>query len=203
MPLWHQAAMKTLLTTYMGRMPPVALIACALNVLCRRLPELKRIDELIGTRVAVRATDTPLRLVFEITPRGVCPALGDAANVEFAATLADLFDIATRREDPDALFFQRRLCVEGETQTGLHLKNILDSVPGAPPEWLRALLPKRTPAPLTEALVKATHVSLNGAHALLAWRQRAQTAPIQTGPAARVPVAVTPRKKWAGEKRSG
>lgn len=203
MPLWHQAAMKTRLAISIGRTPPAALIACAMNVLRRRLPELKRIDELSGTRVAVRATDTPWRLVFEITPRGVRPALGDAANVEFAATLADLFSIATRREDPDALFFQRRLCVEGETQTGLHLKNILDSVPGAPPEWLRALLPKRTPSSLTEMLVKAAHISLHGAHALLLRRQRAYAAPVQTSRATRISVAVAPRQKWSGKKRGG
>ncbi|WP_444678755.1 ubiquinone anaerobic biosynthesis accessory factor UbiT [Halomonas sp. E19] len=35
--------------------------------------------------------------------------------------------LATRREDPDALFFQRRLVIEGDTELGLTVKNLLDS----------------------------------------------------------------------------
>lgn len=38
--------------------------------------------------------------------------------------------LAERRQDPDQLFFQRRLIIEGDTELGLHLKNLLDSV-----EW--------------------------------------------------------------------
>jgi predicted lipid carrier protein YhbT len=36
--------------------------------------------------------------------------------------------LASRREDPDTLFFHRRLCIEGETETGLHVKNLLDAL---------------------------------------------------------------------------
>lgn len=38
--------------------------------------------------------------------------------------------LAERRQDPDQLFFQRRLVVEGDTELGLGLKNLLDSL-----EW--------------------------------------------------------------------
>lgn len=34
--------------------------------------------------------------------------------------------LATRREDPDSLFFQRRLLIEGDTELGLLVKNLLD-----------------------------------------------------------------------------
>lgn len=34
--------------------------------------------------------------------------------------------LATRREDPDSLFFQRRLLIEGDTELGLMVKNLLD-----------------------------------------------------------------------------
>lgn len=46
--------------------------------------------------------------------------------------------LAERRQDPDQLFFQRRLVIEGDTELGLALKNLLDSL-----EWelgLRGLL---------------------------------------------------------------
>ena len=46
----------------------------------------------------------------------------------FAASLNDLILIAGRKEDPDSLFFQRRLRIEGDTELGLELKNLLDSI---------------------------------------------------------------------------
>ena len=61
------------------------------------------------------------------------------ADVTFGASLADYLILARRQEDPDTLFFQRRLTIEGDTEIGLALKNLLDSTDLAP---LFALLPK-------------------------------------------------------------
>jgi predicted lipid carrier protein YhbT len=36
--------------------------------------------------------------------------------------------LATRREDPDTLFFNRRLRLSGNTELGLYVKNFLDSL---------------------------------------------------------------------------
>jgi len=36
--------------------------------------------------------------------------------------------LATRRADPDALFFQRRIRIEGDTELGLAVKNTMDSM---------------------------------------------------------------------------
>ncbi|CCG96496.1 conserved hypothetical protein, putative sterol carrier domain, SCP (fragment) [Marinobacter nauticus ATCC 49840] len=36
--------------------------------------------------------------------------------------------LAERKQDPDQLFFQRRLVIEGDTELGLALKNLLDSL---------------------------------------------------------------------------
>jgi hypothetical protein len=35
---------------------------------------------------------------------------------------------ATRKEDPDSLFFNRRLSLEGDTELGLVVKNTLDAL---------------------------------------------------------------------------
>lgn len=43
--------------------------------------------------------------------------------------------LAQRREDPDRLFFQRQLVIEGDTELGLAVKNLLDAV-----EWRIPLL---------------------------------------------------------------
>ena len=52
----------------------------------------------------------------------------DVCDVSFAAGLNDLILIAGRKEDPDSLFFQRRLRIEGDTELGLELKNLLDGL---------------------------------------------------------------------------
>ncbi len=44
------------------------------------------------------------------------------------ATLRDYAALALRREDPDSLFFTRRLVLEGDTELGLALKNALDAL---------------------------------------------------------------------------
>lgn len=49
-------------------------------------------------------------------------------DVAFSGNLNDLVLIAGRKEDPDTLFFQRRLSIEGDTELGLEIKNLMDSV---------------------------------------------------------------------------
>ena len=51
-----------------------------------------------------------------------------APDVTFCASLNDLVLIAGRKEDPDSLFFQRRLKIEGNTELGLEVKNLIDSL---------------------------------------------------------------------------
>jgi predicted lipid carrier protein YhbT len=54
----------------------------------------------------------------------------------------------SRQEDPDTLFFQRRLTIEGDTELGLEVKNILD-----------ALDHENLPFPLKQLLDSVSHVS--------------------------------------------
>lgn len=50
------------------------------------------------------------------------------ADVSFSADASDLLMIAARKQDPDTLFFQRRLIIEGDTELGLYVKNLLDAI---------------------------------------------------------------------------
>lgn len=50
------------------------------------------------------------------------------ADVRFSASSDDLLLIAGRKEDPDTLFFQRRLKIEGDTELGLEVKNLIDAL---------------------------------------------------------------------------
>jgi len=62
-------------------------------------------------------------------------------DVSFSGNLNDLVLIAGRKEDPDTLFFQRRLSIEGDTELGLEVKNLMDSVDlDALPKALNVLL---------------------------------------------------------------
>jgi predicted lipid carrier protein YhbT len=46
--------------------------------------------------------------------------------------------LANRNYDPDSLFFQRRLCIEGDTDLGLQVKNLIDAVDlDELPPWLK------------------------------------------------------------------
>lgn len=42
--------------------------------------------------------------------------------------LEHFWQLASRQEDPDTLFFNRQLEIEGDTETGLYVKNLLDSL---------------------------------------------------------------------------
>lgn len=55
------------------------------------------------------------------------PAFG-RADVTIRAKLDDYLVLAAQREDPDTLFFTRRLAIEGDTETGLAVKNALDAL---------------------------------------------------------------------------
>ena len=58
---------------------------------------------------------------------GLRPAFG-APDVTVRASLADYLALALRREDPDTLFFTRRLVIEGDTALGLEIRNALDAL---------------------------------------------------------------------------
>ena len=58
--------------------------------------------------------------------------------MRLAANGVDFLRMMLREEDPDTLFFNRKLQIEGDTELGLITKNLLDSV-----EW-----------PFAEQLVK-------------------------------------------------
>ncbi len=50
------------------------------------------------------------------------------SDVTFRGTVDAFVKLATRQEDPDTLFFQRQLSVEGSVELGLGIKNLLDSL---------------------------------------------------------------------------
>ena len=100
------------------------------------------LEALEGKRVRIRLTDAPLQLNLRVTGGALKAAAGrEEPHVILRGRCADFARLATRAEDPDTLFFQRRLSLEGETETGVAIKNALDAL-----EWdwrrhLQALVP--------------------------------------------------------------
>ncbi len=58
------------------------------------------------------------------------------------ASASDFLMLALRKEDPDTLFFSRRLRMEGDTELGLLVKNTLDAQE-LPPFDMKSLSPKK------------------------------------------------------------
>lgn len=53
---------------------------------------------------------------------------GQGADLTISASAQDFLRLAQRQEDPDTLFFSRRLSMQGDTELGLVVKNALDAL---------------------------------------------------------------------------
>lgn len=116
------------------------LLARALNHLLRGQLLHSRLPEIDGRTVCIDIIDTKTKLHFQVRNDQIVPSSGPS-QVAIRGNLRDFVDLATRREDADTLFFNRRLCIEGDTDTGLHIKNLLDSLQYDWQAHLRDVLP--------------------------------------------------------------
>jgi predicted lipid carrier protein YhbT len=87
------------------------------------------LEFLFGRTVAIRIEDAQVEYRLFLGVGGFYAGVGDrAADVTMSGALYDFLVLATGEEDPDTLFFQRRLRIEGDTALGLQVKNLLDSL---------------------------------------------------------------------------
>lgn len=123
-------ALPTPLSAVIARLPaapPSLAFSLAANHLL--WPALQALDwqPLCGRRYAIRVKDLGLRLNFIVTARGFAPDSG-TPELTISASARDFLLLLSRREDPDTLFFSRRLVSEGDTELGLIVKNLLDAL---------------------------------------------------------------------------
>ncbi|MEW6330783.1 MAG: SCP2 sterol-binding domain-containing protein [Pseudomonadota bacterium] len=104
------------------------LFARVFNHLLRGQPLAARLPEIDGKSVCLHIRDAASELHFRIEQGRLRPAAPGRADVRISGNVEDFWQLATRSEDPDTLFFSRRLCIEGDTATGLHVKNLLDAL---------------------------------------------------------------------------
>lgn len=116
----------------LGRLPgfPGSLMfVTALNLaLTKQLaPDVTQM--LIGKKLRLRVTDAQWAFDFEWrNSRFVACQNAGAADLTISASAHDFVKLARRQEDPDTLFFNRRLAMEGDTELGLLVKNTIDAI---------------------------------------------------------------------------
>ncbi|HEU0220323.1 MAG TPA: SCP2 sterol-binding domain-containing protein [Gallionella sp.] len=96
-----------------------------------------------GKQVCIRVKDAGLTFHFTVGTHGlIAQQAVRQPDLSISASAQDFVLLALRKEDPDTLFFSRRLLMEGDTELGLLVKNTLDAME-LPPLDLCALLPAR------------------------------------------------------------
>ncbi len=86
------------------------------------------LDFLEGRWLKIEVSDLSLTWLMSVQKSKLVIAERGEADVSFSGNANDLILIAARKEDPDTLFFQRRLRIEGDTELGLYVKNLMDSI---------------------------------------------------------------------------
>lgn len=120
------------LAQLLGRLPAYpgsVLFAASLNVSLLPHMPLDVLTLLQGRVLRIQSRDAGLAFDFVYRAgrfHGVAP--GGAIDLTITAGVRDFYLLARRKEDPDTLFFSRRLTMEGDTELGLIVKNTLDSL---------------------------------------------------------------------------
>lgn len=83
------------------------------------------LDFLHNKWLKVEVLDVQLVWYISLQAGKIIVSKDQQADVSFCSGANDLVLIAARKEDPDTLFFQRRLHIEGDTELGLYVKNLL------------------------------------------------------------------------------
>ena len=109
--------------------PGSALLAGLLNrLLLPRLPS--DVLAMLANR-SLRIVVRDARLQFDFSyasSRFVARPAGQPSDLTISASVYDFVRLAQRQEDPDTLFFSRRLSMQGDTELGLVVKNALDAL---------------------------------------------------------------------------
>jgi O2-independent ubiquinone biosynthesis accessory factor UbiT len=107
---------------------PTQALTLALNLALDRILPRDTLSPLIGRHLQMRVLDAGLTLDFTLNEQGFRRSTNKTPDLILSATARDYLALALREEDPDTLFFSRRLRMEGDTDLGLLVKNTLDAV---------------------------------------------------------------------------
>ena len=116
-----------------GRLIPYSaqksVLSVVLNQAFREPLQHGELDFLEGAKVRIKITDLCLDWLISVGRDRFTPIDRDLDDdVCISGESTDFILLATRRADPDTLFFQRRIRIEGDTELGLGVKNTMDSM---------------------------------------------------------------------------
>jgi O2-independent ubiquinone biosynthesis accessory factor UbiT len=131
------------LVSRLPQWPHTTVLCAGLNLLFLPTLDAETKQRLMRHIVTIQVSDAGLDCRISLTPIGFLPALRGAPEVTIRASAWDYYRLARRLEDPDTLFFSRRLTIEGDTELGLLVKNLLDAM-----DW------SHLPGPLGPAIEK-------------------------------------------------
>jgi predicted lipid carrier protein YhbT len=110
-------------------MPPELVLVFTLNRMLKKGVLPADMSLLAGKHYQIDVLDAGLTIRFTATEeKFTLSRSAQTPDLRFAANTADSIKILLREEDPDTLFFNRRLMIEGDTELGLVVKNLFDSV---------------------------------------------------------------------------
>ena len=133
--------------------PQTLMFVQAVNLALGNTLRSEVLQPLRGKLISIRVNDAGVAFYFTLNHRGMvaCRRTREP-DLIISASAYDFLMLALRKEDPDTLFFSRRLCMEGDTELGLLVKNTLDALE-LPPFDLRALSPHRVLAEIRMRLL--------------------------------------------------
>lgn len=115
-----------------GKHVPFACQKLAIEQLARRLfaePLAEGAFEVLrGHWLRLQVSDLGLAWCVTCTGRRLEVAARGRVDVTIRGNWREFLLLASRQEDPDTLFFRRRLVIEGDTELGLGVKNLLDAL---------------------------------------------------------------------------
>lgn len=124
--------LMTLIAGMPARLTPVKLQALVLEPLLQRVLAERiadgELDFLEGEIVGIVVSDIGLHWYLTMREGRVRLISQGRPAVTIAGGVREFLLLVSRYEDPDTLFFERRLLVEGDTELGLLVKNLLDSI---------------------------------------------------------------------------
>ena len=116
--------------------PPSTVLCAGLNLLFLPTLDADTKQRLMGRIVSIQVSDAGLDGRIRLTSIGFLPVLGSAPEVTISACAWDYYRLA------------RRLSIDGDTELGLLIKNLLDAI-----DW------SRFPGPLGAAIDKLRHLA--------------------------------------------
>lgn len=117
--------------------PPRFILVTTLNTMLKRDLLPADMSLFADRKFEIDVLDAGIKVRFSATQEKFIdtPFEGEP-DLRLAANSVDFMRMILREEDPDTLFFNRKLQIEGDTELGLITKNLLDSVDWPINQWL-------------------------------------------------------------------